>query len=228
MNEISETAKAGQEIAKTLSQGIDAVSEMGKFISKYVSGSLEQATGIFEDHLRYIRWERQQRLMIRAEEFRKQQGLSLPNKPIPLKNAVPFFLYATLEESNDLQDMWARLLINGTNKSTGINIERSFIEILAQLSFLEARILQAIYELPFEKTSQTGVVTEKLPEYATVAENKPANKYKDPTHEVKLALANLARLGCIKLPITWNGGEIFSEINSTILGKELVAACMFK
>ena len=228
MNEISEIGKAGQETAKTLSQGIDAVSEMGQFISRYVSGSLEQAAGIFEDHFRYIRWERQQRLMIRAEEFRNQRGLSLPNKSIPLKNAVPFFLNATLEENNDLQDMWARLLINGTNKSTGINIERSFIEILAQISFLEASILQAIYELPFVKTSQTGVVTEKLPEYALVAENKPANKYEDPTHEVKLALANLARLGCIKIPTTWNGGEIFSEINSTILGKELVAACTFK
>ena len=44
-----------------------------------------------------------------------------------------------------------------------------------------------------------------LPEYATVAEKKPANKYKEPPHDIKLALANLARLGCIKMPATWSG-----------------------
>ena len=201
---------------------------MGGFISRYISGPLEQVSGLLEDHLRYVRWERQQRLIMRAEEFRKQQGLPLPDKPIPLKNAVPLFFHATLEENDSLQDMWARLLINGTNESTGITIERSFIEILAQISFLETRILQAIYDLPFEKTQHAGVVTENLPEYATVAEKKPANKYKEPPHDIKLALANLARLGCIKMPATWSGSEIFSNINPTLMGKELVAACTFK
>ena len=201
---------------------------MGEFISRFISGSLEQGMGIVEDRLRYNRWERQQRLMMRAEEFRNQQGLPLPDKPIPLKNAVPLLYHATLEEDDSLQDMWARLLVNGTNESTGINIERSFIEILAQISFLDARILQAIYDLPFEKTQHASVVTENLPEYATVSEDKPANKYKEPPHDIKLALANLARLGCINMPATWRGSEIFSVINPTIIGKELVLACTFK
>ena len=232
MGDISEIAKAGQEIgkagqevAKTTSKAIDAGSDMGGFISRYISGPLEQTTGILEDYLRYIRMERRQRLMVRAEEFRKQQGLPIPDKTIPLKHAVPLLFYATLEEDDSLQDMWARLLINGTNESTGINIERSFIEILAQISFLEARILQAVYDLPFEKTQHSGVITENLPEYAAVAENKPAIKYKDPPHDIKMALANLARLGCLKLHDSWDGGEIFSEINPTIMGKELVNAC---
>ena len=139
-SDIKEVAKASQEIAKTAFKAIDAGSDMGEFISRFISGSLEQGMGIVEDRLRYNRWERQQRLMMRAEEFIKQQGLPLPDKPIPMKNAVPLLYHATLEEDDSLQDMWARLLVNGTNESTGINIERSFIEILAQISFLEARI----------------------------------------------------------------------------------------
>ena len=201
---------------------------MGGFISTYISGPLEQVSGLLEDRLRYVRWERQQRLMMKAEEFRIQQGLPLPDKPLPLKNAVPLLFNATLEEDDSLQDMWARLLINGTNKFTGITIERSFIEILAQISYLEARILQAIYELPFEKTQHTGIVTENLPEYAVIAEDTPATKYKEPTDDVKLALANLTRLGCIKLSDSWGGGEIFSVINPTLLGKELIVACTFR
>jgi hypothetical protein len=157
-----------------------------------------------------------------------EQGLTNPNKTIPLKNAVPLLEYATLEEDDNLQDMWARLLVNGTSESTGINIERSFIEILAQISPLEAQILQAIYALPFDKTRNTGVATENLPEFATVVEDKPENKPKEPSQEVKLALANLVRIGCLKFPATWDGGEIFTQINTTLIGNEFVAACTFK
>ena len=112
---IKGTAKATQEVAKTASNAIDAGREMGRFISRIISGSLEQGVGIFEDKLRYTRWERRIRLIKRSEEFMRQQGLTNPNKPIPIKNAVPLLEYATLEEDDNLQDMWARLLVNGTN-----------------------------------------------------------------------------------------------------------------
>ena len=217
-----------EEIAKTVSNAIDASREFGGFISRFVSGPLEQVMGILEDRLRYMRWEGLQQLIKKVEEFRKQQGLPPPDKLIPLKNVVPLLYHATLEEDDNLQDMWARLLLNGTNESTGITIERSFIEILAQISFLEARILQAIYELPFDDTHHVGVVTESLPESARVAEEKPASKYEEPAYEVKMALANLVRIGCIRFPLSWGGGEIFSEVNPTLMGKELVAACTFK
>lgn len=225
---IKEAAKATQEVAKTASKAIDAGREMGGFVSRFISGSLEQAVGIVEDKLRYIRWERQQRLIRRAEEYMREQGLSAPNKPMPLKNAVPLLEYATIEENDSLQDMWARLLVNGTNESTGVNIERSFIEILAQLSPLEAQILQVIYALPFEATQHAGIVTENLPFSAKIAEEKPEKEYKEPSKEVKLALANLARIGCLKFPLTWGGGEIFTQLNPTLIGKEFVAACAVK
>ncbi len=227
-NDIEESAKAVQEVAKTTSNAIDASREMGGFISRFVSGPLEQGVGIFEDKLRYIRWERQVRLIRRSEEFLEEQGFPSPNKPIPLKNAVPLLEYATLEEDDYLQDMWARLLVNGTNDSTGINIERSFIEILGQINPLEVRIMKAVYALPFEDTRYAGVLTEKLPEAAAIVEEKPQEKPVEPPETVKLALANLVRLGCLKFPLTWGGGEIFTQINPTLIGKEFVAACSFK
>ncbi|MGJ0486129.1 MAG: Abi-alpha family protein [Methylomicrobium sp.] len=225
---IQESAKAVQEAAKTASNAIDAGREVGGFISRFLSGPLEQGIGIIEDKLRYVRWERQVRFIMRAEEFLKQQGLSRPSKTIPLKNAVPLLEYATLEEDDNLQDMWARLLVNGTNEATGINIERSFIEILGQISSLEAQILNAIYALPFDETKHDGVYTENLPEFASVAEETPENDLKEPSQEVQLALANLARIGCLKLTLTWGGGEIFSRVNPTLIGKELVKACTFQ
>lgn len=225
LDSIKQTAKATQEVAKTTSNAINAGREMGGFISRFISGPLEQGAGIIEDKLRHMRWERQQRLIQRAEEFLHQKGLPSPDNPIPLKNAVPLLEYATLEEDNSLQDLWAQLLVNGTNQCTGIKIERSFIEILAQISSLEAQILQAIYALPYEETRHEGVVTEHLPEYALVAEDKPENPPNEPSYEVKMALANLARIGCLKFSLTWGGGEVFTQINPTLIGKEFVRAC---
>lgn len=225
---LKEAAKATQEIAKTTSNAINAGREMGSFVSRFISGALEQAVGIVEDKLRYIRWERQQRLIRSAEEYMRKHDLSAPDKPIPLKNIVPLLEYATLEEDDTLQDMWARLLVNGTNESTGVNIERSFIEILAQLSPLEAQILQVIYALPFDLTQHDGIVTESLPFSAKIAEEKPEKKYSEPSNEVKLALANLARIGCLKSTLTWGGGEVLTRINPTLIGNEFVAACAVK
>jgi hypothetical protein len=54
---LNETAKATQEVAKTAGKAIDSVSEFGKFIARFIEGSLEAGVGIFEDKLRYMRWE---------------------------------------------------------------------------------------------------------------------------------------------------------------------------
>ena len=63
----SETAKAIQEVAKTTGKAIDASEKFGTFFSRFAQGSLEQCMGIFEDKLKYMRWERQLRLIKRAE-----------------------------------------------------------------------------------------------------------------------------------------------------------------
>lgn len=222
--EIEESAKAVQEVAKTTSTAIDAGREMGGFVSRFISGPLEQGVGILEDKLSYIRWERKLRLIKRSEEYLELMGLSAPNKTIPLKNAVPLLEYATLEEDDNLQDMWARLLVNGTNDSTGINIERSYIEILAQVSPFEAKILETIYRLPLEDLHR-GILTENLPDSASIEGDPPEVDLKEPSHVVKLAIANLVRIGCLKFPSTWGGNEIYTTVNPTLIGKEFVAAC---
>ncbi len=60
---MSEESKAIEEVAKTTGKAIDASRELGGFLSKYVGGSLEQAMGIVEDKLKYLRFERKVRLM---------------------------------------------------------------------------------------------------------------------------------------------------------------------
>ena len=221
---MEEESKAVQEVAKTTGKAIDAAREAGGFIARFISGPLEQGIGIFEDRLKYTRWERQIRLWKRADAFLKQEGLSAPTKAVPLKLAVPLLQAATLEDNDELQDKWAALLVNAANADCSFEIQRSFIDILEQLTPLEAKILDVLYSLPFEKSQHDGILTADLPHSASIKGEKQDN-FPAPNEEIVLALSNLARLGCLRPSMTWGGGESFGKINPTILGRSFVRAC---
>ena len=221
---VKETAKAAQEIARTAGKAIDASEKFGGFISRFISGSFEQGIGIFEDKLKYMRWERQQRLMRRAEDFMASQGLKEPTKPISLKLAIPLLQAASLEEDNHLQDLWAKLLVNAVNISKGLDLKRVYIDILERLTPIEVRILERIYSLPFEETQYSGILTVNLPEEVSIADDE-SREEGQPADEVKLALSSLSMLNCLYLPRSVGGGEIFTWVNPTLLGKNFVEAC---
>lgn len=221
---MEEESKAVQEVAKAASNAIDAAREAGGFIARFVSGPLEQGVGIFEDRLKYMRWERQVRYMQRAQDFLRLAGLSAPTRPVPLKLAIPLMQGATLEEDDDLQDRWAALLVNAANANFKGEVRRSYAAILEQLTPLDARILDVLFAPPFEQSQHDGIVTAQLPEYARVVGEKE-QEFPLPPEEVVLSLSNLTRLGCIRPTMTWGGGESYGRVNPTIAGKAFVDAC---
>lgn len=221
---MTDEAKAAREVAKTTGKAVDAAREAGGFIAKYISGPLEQGVGIFEDRLKYARWERQVRLMERADAFLRDRGIPDPTRAVPLKVAIPLFQEASLEDDDELQDRWAHLLANAADKDSGIDIHRSYIEILSQISPIEARILDEIYAIPFDDAQHRGIATDRLPDSARLIP-EDREQVGEPSDDVMLALGNLARLGCIRPMGTFGGGESFSHVNPTVLGREFVAAC---
>ena len=225
---MSDESEAIKEVAITAGKVTDAGREIGGFIAKLVCGPLEQGIGIFEDKLRYIRWERQLRLMKRVEKSMHEIGINQPTRFIPLKFAVPFFQGASLEDDDYLQDRWANLLVNAVNARSGIDLKRVYISILENIDSFEVKILEKIYSIPFEKTQHVGIRTRDLPEDIQVGNDDQSQNDIPPGPEVALALANLARLGCIKFRMTWGGGEVFSRVNPTLLGKYFVEACTLK
>ncbi|MDP4075171.1 Abi-alpha family protein [Acidovorax sp. A1169] len=242
-----EGAKAVQEVAKTSGKAIDAAEKFGSFVSTYIAGSLEQGMGIFEDKLKFMRWERQLRMMKRANQLQEEAGLDAPTRPIPLKFAIPLLEGASLEDDDSLQDMWAKLLVNAANKDSGVDLRRAYIDLLAQISPEEASILHLIYSptLPYDITKRYGVIVGDLPNSVRAggAPMEPIYAYRDPVagippprtpelleppDHIKLALANLKRLGCISLPETWAGQEVFTQVHITLLGKHFIEACTLK
>lgn len=225
---LEESAKAVQEVAKTTGKAIDASENLGGFIAKYISGSLDQAMGIVEDRLRYMRWERKIRLMKRAEQIAAQHGLAAPTRAVPLKLAVPLLEAASMEDNDALQDAWATLLINAADETSGVTLQRAYIDILESLTPLDAVILSKVYSVPISESRHVGVVTESLPEAARAARESEYGALKEPAEDVKLSLANLVRLGCLTFGRSFGGGELYVTVMPTLLGEKFLEACTLR
>ncbi len=212
-----------KETVKTIGKGIDLAQKTGKFIAPLIKGTLEQGIGIFQDKLSYIRWERLNRFIEKSNAEMNRLGIGEIQTPVPLKYMIPLLQGATLEENDDLQDIWINLLVNSVC-SEEIELKRVYIDILERLSPLEAKILNTIYSLPFEPNRHNALLTYKLPDEIEI--EKPENaKIKLENTDIELALANLARIGCVAMAKTAGGGEYFSSVNMTLLGAKFYEAC---
>ncbi|MBU3610994.1 DUF4393 domain-containing protein [Polynucleobacter wuianus] len=216
--------KTIQELAKTTNNAIDASREAGKFIARFVAGSLEQGMGIFEDKLKYMRWERQIRMIKKSEEFLLRAGLSGPTRSVPLNIAIPILQAAGIEEDDDLQNRWAALLVNASNANFNLDMRRSYISILEQLNSFDVLVMEAIYSLPFGTTQHDGIAAADLPSSPRVPA-KDEGDLPQPSEKLLLSLSNLARLGCLRPAGTWGGGENYARINPTVAGKVFIEAC---
>jgi hypothetical protein len=219
---MSEESKAIEEVAKASGKAVDAARELGGFLSKYVGGSLEQAMGIVEDKLKYLRWERQIRLVDRADQFLKERGLSQPSRKVPLQVAIPLIQGGSLEEDDSLQDRWAALLVNAADAASDTEVRRAFISILEDITPLDALLLEKIYSSTVVPDLEAEIWTTFLPDHVT--DTKPGQENLRPPNHVEVSLGNLARLGLITTAIVWGGFEIFSCVHRTTLGREFVKA----
>jgi hypothetical protein len=223
-----EEAKAVQEISKTTSNAIDVTKDFGGFVSKFISGPLEQWCAIKEDNLKYKRWENQQKLIMKAEQFMKDNGIAEPTRIVPLKIAVSWAQNALLEEDEQLQDAWAKLLVNFGNKDSNVEPQMMYIDILNKLSPLEAKILERIYRKEIlESCEKHGAITTKcLPNGVQIYLDAKYKNQGNPPDDVIIAMTHLIQLGCLEADKVWAGGKKnFQTIFPTFLGKKFVEAC---
>lgn len=220
-----ELGKAGQEIGKATGKAVDAVQTAGVFFGKYLAGPLEQSSGMLEDRLQFMRWERKLRLAQRAKEILAESGLDAPSRALPLSIGVPLIEAASLEENDELQDVWAQLLANCGNADSGVHLKRAYVTILQDMGPLEAKLLDRIANAPAEFRGPGGdVMTAELPDrylhYPSINGDDPQ---RIPPPEVVVALWNLVRLGCIELLWTF-GGISPRAANATPLGEDFAKA----
>jgi hypothetical protein len=155
-DEISESAKAVQEVAKTTRIGIEATQQLGGFVARVINEPIEAVTGMLSDKLRFMRWERQLRLRDRVIEKMKERGLeeqfnTRQLKPVPPKLALPIVESASLEEDDELQDVWANLLTSAIRPEFKGVIRSAYIDIIKQLEVIDVHVLNFIHKTYLEE-----------------------------------------------------------------------------
>lgn len=226
-DEFIEGAKAVQEASKAVTTVTEASEKAGRFISKYTRESLEAGMGIFADKLKYIRWERQHRLCKKADEFLKREGFDKPLLPLPLKHAIPLIEAASLEENNEIQDLYAKLLVSASiNERLNNNFLRSYIDTLERFTPKMANIFNKQYEHYFRNKDAfaANVNTDvTLPE--DLSGGLALGEFSD---DLELAWNELDRLGCLVATRNMNGGHLSLEIKATRYGIALYEAVTLK
>jgi hypothetical protein len=145
-DEISETAKAAQEIAKTTSKALDVTEKVGSFVAKVIGEPVECAVGMLSDKLRFMRWERQIRMVDKCEEIIRQRQIEGKLRAVSPKLALPIMENASLEENDQLQDLWANLLASALDPSFKGVLRSAFIDVIKQLEVVDAYILNFLYK----------------------------------------------------------------------------------
>ena len=220
-----EEVKAIEAVAEATGKAIEASRDLGGFIARFIGGPLEQAAGIVEDKLKYLRWERQMRLIQRANDFLTANGMSEPTRQIPMNIAIPLLQGASLEEDDQLQDRWAKLLVNAGDKESGINVPRIFVSIMDNLDPLSAEVMEKIYSVPDEDATE-GIWTRDLPEKAII---KPRDEEDmSVSIELEIALTNLAMHRLVSPALFWGGTTGITCVHKTPLGKAFLQACTLR
>ncbi len=144
-NGIKEVAVALAETAKFGTQTVKTTEKILRFVSTVLKEPAEITSGIIGDRLRLFRWERQVAYTDKVNCILKARNITSTKAVMP-KFALPILENASLEDDEDLQLLWARLMANAMDSNSELSLQMSFIEILKNLTALDAKILYTVYK----------------------------------------------------------------------------------
>ena len=243
MYESDEWPKAGAEAAKLGTTLVGAVEKAGGYFAKHLDEPLTQLSGITTDELKSIRQQLQlkhkTRELDKIIEILDQRGIKV-TRSISKRLLIPMLEQATLEEEDELKDIWCKLIANSLDPAFDVKIRYAFIDILKSLTSLDAKILKYIYDTIMITITQEqiNIAEVNLNEY-TISIDKIIKDIPASDSEIKLSLYNLKRVQCV-----WDGDfldrksgilpgkRIIVRENRdknytlTLLGSALIEACM--
>jgi Abortive infection alpha len=226
MNEetVKATAEAVRATAELGSKTIDA----GKSLGAILKAPLTELAGTWEDSVKVWRFQRRVRLVKRTQEFLKEQGIAAVPADLRPSFLLPLLERGEIQEDDDLQDIYACLLANAANPANGAEPRAAYVEILSQMTPLDAQNLQTLAEAQSRhhgKTPTALISTSDLP-----ASAEPYDEPSDyaPVTETTIAVSvsNLARLGLVEpASSTFGGKPLYQYVSITPLGLDFYWAC---
>jgi hypothetical protein len=172
-----EQAKLGQDIVKGLRNSGSYLADIFGDLPKNLLGLL------VGDRVRARRIEKATILWEKTQERLRDWRVHEPDPP-SLKFAIPILEAAVDEESEGLQDLWARLLATAMDPARRDEMRQAFVETVKQMDPIDALALEAIRKNGGEQWQPTGV-------QVVVASLSCSRE------EVIVSFQHLAKLDCI-------------------------------
>ena len=216
--------KLSRACAELGSKAIDA----GTSFAALFKGAISERAGMLEDRWKMQRWKHRVEVVLDAHKYLKDRGLSGATRYIPMHFAVKLLQNGELEESEDLRDIWSRLLANAADAGSGIEPRVAYVEILAELTSFDAQNLEVLVRAQLRHHGKTGtalISTGKLPKTAEPFDEP--NDY-DLLREVRVAVSvsNLTRLGLVEpASATFGGRPLYHYVLITPLGLDFWHSC---
>lgn len=191
----------------TIEKSLDLIKD---FLQKLVGPSVDEIGLLFSDNVKLWRLKNQIRNLEKVKNIVEKEKIDI--RQISLKILLPYLEGVSMEDDEDLQNLWANLFANyiDSQKNLKTNV---FPNILKQLSSDEIKILEVLFT---KQVIYTGVLSNSQ------------NKYSDDD------FSNIERLGLARqyLQILRYGEEDdnYEEINSqkyylTKFGYDFINAC---
>jgi len=231
MSETEEIAKATAEVAKLGTQAFQTLDKLGEFVSRLFGDFLTDAVGIVADRLKFFRWQRQMRLIDEVNRELAARNV-VQIRPVAPKLGLPLLEAASLEEDDELQDLWIRLLANAMDPSFHGDLRYSYLEILKSLTPLDAKFLNVFYTA---LKNDPNIDLNTITEYALTKEQL-CQELNISLAAYYLSIYNLFRVQCMAPAIIRKGMHIGDDpitiykgadaVVMTPLGRSFVEACI--
>ena len=130
--------------SSTIEKGLDVAKE---FTNKLIGPTVEQIGLLFADKIQYFRLKNQIKIVIKAKKFVDSQNIRI--KELPIKILAPLLEQGSLEENEDLQDLWSKMLANMVDSDKNLQ-NNIYPYILGQLSIQEFKSLKNLEKLELE------------------------------------------------------------------------------
>lgn len=210
-------------------EGIKQLAERAtEFLGQIVNPPLKELGSLLAEKVKFWRFKNQVNTIIKDQDFLKQKGIQ-PGK-VPLKTLVPLLEHSSWEEDPSMQMKWASLLANSANPDYSQDINSTYVEILKQLSPLEAKLLDLLFNeferAPSDKKDALLFDKQKICDVVNINSEK-----------FDILVNNLFRLNLLQSPASHGGVRIgkypivlrtYEVIQLTPLGCDFIRHCRFQ
>lgn len=114
--------------SSTLEKGLELAKD---FVSKLIGPTIEEFGLLLADNIKYFRFRNQVKILLKSRKYVESRKINI--KQIPTKILVPLLEQASLEEDEELQDKWAKMIVNMSDSETNL-VSNIFPYILSQIS----------------------------------------------------------------------------------------------